>query len=139
MRHLALPFAIGALRRGREIEQFLGPVDGAGERGIRWVSIGSGAAGFTVSLFERADLDGSTLRDLPVLPSLSEQHTESSDERRDAAELDGRAVGTASSAEGALALAERALGTHPERWVNSGVVGNEYDDYLQAGRRWPPA
>ncbi|MEU4689056.1 hypothetical protein [Actinoplanes sp. NPDC023714] len=40
MRHLTRQFAIGALRRGRGIEQFLGGADVGGERAVRWVNAG---------------------------------------------------------------------------------------------------
>ncbi|GAA3260759.1 hypothetical protein ACFO1B_55995 [Dactylosporangium siamense] len=39
MRYLTRQFAIGALRRGRGIEQFLGGIQLGGEAAIQWVAI----------------------------------------------------------------------------------------------------
>ena len=42
VRHLTYVFAVGALRRGKEIQQFLGGIDRDGRQGVRWLAIGPG-------------------------------------------------------------------------------------------------
>jgi hypothetical protein len=39
MRHLIPSFALAALRRGQQIEQFLGRVERDGQQGLRWIAL----------------------------------------------------------------------------------------------------
>jgi hypothetical protein len=43
----------------------------------------------------------------------------------------GWVVGNAPDEESALSLARELVGASDERWVNRGVAGDEYVDYLQ--------
>ncbi|MEY9969490.1 hypothetical protein ABIA33_007578 [Streptacidiphilus sp. MAP12-16] len=56
MRYLAESFALGALRRGRAIEQFLGPVGTAERRGLRSVEVRPVKVGFEVYLYGVEDV-----------------------------------------------------------------------------------
>ncbi|MGY4979560.1 hypothetical protein ACWCYL_20800 [Streptomyces sp. 900105755] len=58
MRYLVEAFAVGALRRGAEIEQFLGMKEHNGERGVAWVEIWPREQGYVITLYggmDRAD------------------------------------------------------------------------------------
>ncbi|MFI6107001.1 hypothetical protein [Streptomyces sp. NPDC051310] len=84
MRFLVEPFALGALERGRSIEQFLGPTDTPGQ------------------------------------PVREEDF--------------GLQLAVVVGAHAALAIAEGKIGADRSRWVNEGVAGAEYRDYVRAGR-----
>jgi hypothetical protein len=50
-------------------------------------------------------------------------------------------VGEAGSAEATIVLAQRELGAAEGRWVNQGVLADEYCDFVEQGRplgRWQP-
>ncbi|MCX5357224.1 hypothetical protein OG864_00280 [Streptomyces sp. NBC_00124] len=64
MRHLTPAFALGALHRGKQIEQFLGEVDRAGRRGLRWIAISPGLMGVTIYLSEVEDAGTDTFYDV---------------------------------------------------------------------------
>ena len=75
MRYLAEAFALGALHRGRSIEQFLGRA--AGEvPGIRWVEIVPGEAGYRVVLHVYGDVGGEHFCDLVEFPPIKESDDE---------------------------------------------------------------
>lgn len=130
MRYLTEQFALGALRRGATIEQFLGPVTPAG---IRYVEI---RAGFEVYLHLVEDNGNEHFWDVGEFGSLEEREEDEF----------GRLIARAEDAESALAAAEEIVGASRSRWVNEGVVQDEYGDYVLAGRpgvqapdgyRWP--
>ncbi|NGN62557.1 hypothetical protein G5C51_01365 [Streptomyces sp. A7024] len=118
VRHLTPPFALGALRRGMQIEQFLGAIEQGGQHGLRWIAISPGRTGFTVYLSDVEDVGSDTFLDITEFPPLDPDD-----------ETWGKAITTAADPEEAISLAERELGAHPERWVNQGVVCSEYLDY----------
>lgn len=124
MRHLTPDFAIGALRRGREIEQFLSGFDHGDEHVIRWAALSPGKDRITLYLSEVIDVGTETFWDISEFPPLDPDE-----------ESWGKIIGTVTSPDEALALAERELGAPPDRWVNQGVVGSEYGDYRTARRR----
>ncbi|MCX4564721.1 hypothetical protein OHA02_52555 [Streptomyces phaeochromogenes] len=64
MRHLTPAFALGALHRGKQIEQFLGAIERDGRRGLRWIAVSPGRAGLTVYLSEVEDVGTDTFRDV---------------------------------------------------------------------------
>ena len=74
-------FAIGALRRGAEIEQFLGPKEHNGERGVAWVEIWPREEGYVLTLFGGVDrADGyQGQRNLYALPSFLFPHEDDED------------------------------------------------------------
>ncbi|MEU8804174.1 hypothetical protein [Spirillospora sp. NPDC048819] len=130
MRYLLRSFAAGALRRGKGIEQLLSGFEEEGRRGIRYACIwpANRHRGFVVRVHVVEEVAG-----LPV----DEFGAFYEDEYGDGAET----VGETESAEEAITLAERELGADPGRWVNEGVLGDEYHDFAARGRRlgrWEP-
>lgn len=126
MRYLTRSFAVGALRRGKGIEQFLGPVDVAGEPAIRWVSIDPWGGHYRVSVHLVRDPDDEEFRDLANLLPLDpaeEQHVG-----------EGRVLALVPDPETAIAQAETLANATPERWVNYGVAGEEYADLVRSRR-----
>jgi hypothetical protein len=126
MRYLTTQFAVGALRRGKGIEQFLGGFEAAGEPAIRWVEISPADGQYRVSLHTVQNPDDDEFRDLPNLLSL--------DTVDEAYVGEGRELGIAEDETTAMALAERLTGAAPDRWVNCGVAGEDYADYVRARR-----
>ncbi|GAB7038506.1 MULTISPECIES: hypothetical protein [Catenuloplanes] len=129
MRYLTRPFAIGALRRGHGIEQFLGGVKIGGEPAIRWESISPMNGQYRISLHTVHDPDDDRVGDLANLISL--------DPVDEAYVGEGRELTLSEDAEEAMALAERLTDANPGRWVNHAVAGEEYMDYV--GTRRNPA
>lgn len=120
MRHLATAFALGALRRGKQIEQFLGPID-SDRDGLRWIALSPSATGITIYLGEVEDVGTDTFLDVTEFPPLNPDD-----------ETWGREIAVLSTPQDAMYLAERELGADPERWVNQGVVCDEYQDFRTA-------
>ncbi|GAA4599220.1 hypothetical protein GCM10023194_78760 [Planotetraspora phitsanulokensis] len=131
VRHLTRDFAAGALRRGKEIEQFLEAFEEDGRRGLKHAAIWDNRSGcFVVRLWIVEENPGPTF--LPIDEFLAFYDVDDEQEG-------GRHVGTADSPGGAIELAAQKLGAHPERWVNQGVLFDEYYDYVKQGRplgRW---
>jgi hypothetical protein len=123
MRYLAGSFAAGALRRGKGIEQLLGAFEEDGRRGLRYACIwpANRHHEFVVRLHIVEEVES-----LPV----DEFGAFYEDELGHGAET----VGEAGSAEAAIALAQRELGAAPGRWVNQGVLADEYRDFVERGR-----
>ncbi|MFF7677456.1 hypothetical protein [Actinacidiphila glaucinigra] len=123
VRHLTPMFALGALRRGKEIEQFLGPVERGGRRGVRWIALSPGSNGIGVYLQEVGDVPSETFRDITnQLPLDPDDETW------------GKKITTVANPEEAISLAEREFGATADRWVNQGFVGAEYYDYVTSSR-----
>ncbi|WP_411107852.1 hypothetical protein [Streptomyces sp. c-19] len=122
MRHLVETFAVGALRRGQGIEQFIGAVQGAETPAVRWVGIESTKRGYEVTLHVVEDVGSETFCDLLEFPPL------------DPDDEFGRTLAVTDDAAGAMAEAERRTGAVRHRWVNAGMAGDEYLDHLRAGR-----
>ena len=126
MRYLTRQFALGALRRGNDIEQFLGGVKIDGEPAIRWVAISSMNKRYRISLHTVQDPDDDRVGDLPNLISL--------DPIDEAYVGEGRELGLSEDEAGAISLAERLTDARPDRWVNHAVAGEEYIDYVRSRR-----
>lgn len=127
MRYLSQAFALGALRRGLPIEQFLGPVTRGGEPGIQWVSIESRGEEFEVRLHVVQDVGSEHFADLGEFPPLDPEQEESWIIMAETAdELE------------ALELAERLTGAVRTRWVNFAVAAEDYLDYVRSARRHRP-
>jgi len=126
MRYLTRRFAVGALRRGAAIEQFLGGVEVAGVAAIRWVEIRPTGEGYRVSLHAAQDLDGQHA-DLANFPPL--------DPANDECVGQGRELGRAADELEAIELAERVTDAVADRWVNYAVAAEEYLDYVHARRK----
>jgi hypothetical protein len=124
VRYLIESFALGALRRGRSIEQFLGAVRESATPGVRWVEVVPVSAGYRVILYTVEDVGGEHFCDLGEFPPLSP-----GDE-----EYFGEEVATTVEAPDALAMAEERTGAVQGRWVNHGIAQDEYLDFVRAGR-----
>ncbi len=123
MRHIAVTFLEATLRRRVSLEQFMGGSLHEAERSVSWLELRPVAAGIEVWNHVAPDL-GENHADLYYLLPV---------------EIEPLAV--APDAAQALAIAHSTLGASPLRWVNQGVVQDEFLDFLQAGRptQWPAA
>ncbi|MGA4732163.1 hypothetical protein ACPB67_32560 [Micromonospora taraxaci] len=88
------------------------------------------ARGYNVSVHDVQDLDDEHRRDLSVLPPLNPESEDDS--------FPGRVVGHVQDPIEALVLAERVTGASPERWVNQGVAGEDYADFVLTRRGQHP-
>lgn len=124
MRYLTRQFAIGALRRGTGVEQFLGGASVAGAA-VSWVAVSPNSQGYRVSLHVVEDLDGqhADLAEFPSLDPVDEEHAGQ-----------GRELGRTEDELAALQLAEQLAGARPDRWVNVAMAGDEYLDHVRSGR-----
>ncbi|MEV7887030.1 hypothetical protein ACWD3I_40575 [Streptomyces sp. NPDC002817] len=125
MRYLAEPFALGALRRGRSIEQFLGPAGAPERSGVWYVEVVPARTGYEVFLYTLEDVGHETFADLVEFPPLDPDNEE---------EEFGRLVATCDEARAALEAAEDVTGAVRGKWVNAGLAQAEYYDYVSAGR-----
>ncbi|MFD7985391.1 hypothetical protein ACFV4M_18745 [Kitasatospora indigofera] len=131
MRYLTGSFALGALRRGRTIEQFLGMAGRPDRPGIRWVEVRPSASGYLIVLHTAEDVGGEHFHDLVEFPALDSDSQE---------EDFGQAIATAQDESAAMAIAEAGTGAVPGRWVNAGIAQDDYLDFVRAGRPpHPPA
>jgi hypothetical protein len=71
-RCLTEQFAVGALRRGAQIEQFLGATDPSGPPGVAWVVVWPRSGRLVVSLHEVAEVDDGERRMLEHHPALDD-------------------------------------------------------------------
>lgn len=134
MRYLVEALAVGALRRGAEIEQFLGPREHNGERGVAWVEIWPREQGYVITLYGGVDRADSSQgqRVLYDLPSFLYPDEDNED-------MPFCELAIASEPLQALKLAETLTGAVRSRWTNRGLGMDEYADYVRAGRPsvWP--
>ncbi|GAA2373389.1 hypothetical protein [Dactylosporangium salmoneum] len=126
MRYLSRQFAIGALRRGHGIEQFLGGSEIGGQPAIQWVAISPMNGQYRISLHTVQDPDDDQVGDLPSLISL--------DPVDEAYVGEGRELGASEDETEAISLAEQLTHARPGRWVNHAVAGDEYMDYVRSRR-----
>ncbi|GAA3122706.1 hypothetical protein GCM10010521_07250 [Streptomyces rameus] len=125
MRYLPEAFIIGALKRGRPVEQFLGPVGAPDRLGVRYVEVRPTQASYEVHVHTAEDVGHERFSDLVEFPPLDADEDE---------EEFGRLVATAEDPSTALAAAEEATGAVRSRWVNESMVQDEYGDFVRAGR-----
>ncbi|GAA5005036.1 hypothetical protein GCM10025793_12390 [Lysobacter lycopersici] len=118
MRHVAATFHESILRRGKSLEQFLGSGNSKPAPTIRWIELRPSTQGVEVWTFEVPDLGG---------PDSTDVYEFGADD------IDQPAACLGSPGE-ALAFAHEQLGASPELWVNAEVIGDEYLDYVAAGR-----
>ncbi|MFF2148652.1 hypothetical protein [Kitasatospora sp. NPDC058190] len=126
MRHLTPAFALSALQCGKQIEQFLGAIEIDGRPGLRWIALSPGRAGITIYLSEVEDVGTDAFLDITEFPSLAPED-----------ETWGREIAVLPTPEEALHLSERELAADPQRWVNDGIVCDEYQDFRTARRSNP--
>lgn len=132
VRHLTPSFAAGALRRGKAIEQFLGPAFHAGRRGVRWTIIEPGPDGYTILLHVAEDI-GSDAGDGTGGGDFTADITEFPPLDHEAYDLWPEIATVRDEAE-AIDTAQRLTGADPTRWTNFGLAAEEYRDYLRLGR-----
>lgn len=115
VRHLTEQEAATALRPGASIEQLLTAT--LGERTVRWLSIAATGDGFALRLHDVLD-DGSDdfLDVYEFRPANEDEHVG-----------EGVLLGTFPDVRAAIDAATRA-GARGTRWVNGGVVQDEYAD-----------
>ncbi|MET8421650.1 hypothetical protein ACWD7C_32695 [Streptomyces sp. NPDC005134] len=123
MRYLAEPFLLGALKRGRSIEQFLGPSGTPDRLGVSYVEVRPAEGNYEIYLHAVLDTEPRTY-DLDSLPALFDKDEEDF----------GLLVATTSDPAAALDAAADQTGAVRERWVNQSIAGDEYRDYVLAGR-----
>ncbi|WP_256975318.1 hypothetical protein [Streptomyces sp. CS159] len=125
MRYLAESFILGALRRGRSVEQFLGPCGSAERPGVRYVEVRAVNGRFGVYFHAVEDVGSEGFLDLGEFPPF--------DPDDEAGEF-GRLLGMAEDPLAALVVAEERTGAARRWWVNENVVQDEYGDFVRAGR-----
>lgn len=125
MRYLTECFALGAPRRGRPIEQFLGPAGSPERPGIRHIELRPAKIRYEIYLHTLEDVGHETFVDVAEFPPLRTEDEE---------EEFGRLIATRDDPLATLAAAEDITGAARGRWVNAGLVQDEYRDYVVAGR-----
>ncbi|MFC4148586.1 hypothetical protein ACFO0M_20215 [Micromonospora mangrovi] len=126
MRYLTRSFAVGALRRGKGIEQFLGVARVAETAAIRWVAVNPWGDRYRVSVHTVEDPADENFRDLANLLSLDPLNEDYVGQ--------GRELALVASESEAIEQAETLTGARPDRWVNFGVAGEDYADLVRSGR-----
>ena len=114
MRHLTPDQAAAALRRGKPVEQLLQSEPHDGQPTVKWLTINPVSDGFVLSAHHVFD-DG--------IPDVYELTPVDSEEYVG----EGVDVGRHAEAEAALEAAGDH-GAHSARWVNFGMVADEYAD-----------
>lgn len=109
------PLGRGGGAVGVGIEQFLGGIAGAGRQGVRWVAISPGRSGVTVCLSQVVDAGTDTFHDITEFPPLEPDEGSW-----------GREIAVLTTPEEALQMAVQEPGAEPGRWVNQGIVCDEY-------------
>jgi hypothetical protein len=118
VRHLSEQQALAALHRGAAIEQMLTRAETPST--IEWLRLSPGASGVVMTRHRVEDLRGMDRLDIYEFPSVDP----------DEAHGEGAVLGR--FARGVEALAESAThGAHPDRWVNDGVIQDEYADLIR--------
>lgn len=126
MRYLTRSFALGALRRGRAVEQFLGATKVADTAAVRWVTVDPWGDRYRVSVHTAEDPDDEYFGDLDNLPPLASEDEDYVGQ--------GRELALVTDGPEAIDLAEWLTGARPDRWVNHGVAGEDYTDLVRARR-----
>jgi len=117
VRHLTLDQAAAALRRGKPVEQLLECGLHDGERTVSWLAVTPSCGEFTVTAHHVYDDGRPDFRDVAEFAPVDEW------------EGVGEGVEVARRADPAAALEAAARhGAASDRWVNFGVVGDEYAD-----------
>lgn len=121
-RYLAEPLTTTSLDRGKSVECFLG----GGHRGatatIRWVSVRKDGDQIEVTLWEAEDVGNAEYVDIYSFPTMGDEPG------------DPIALVTFTELQDAIAHACKVWGADPKRFVNQGVVQDEYADYLSSCR-----
>ncbi|KTD96453.1 hypothetical protein N9H48_08395 [Pseudoalteromonas marina] len=116
-RYLSTTEAEFALQRGKTVEVFLGGFLAHGQKCIRWASFNNRGAEVEGQLWESIDQGSEDYVDIYTFESLSSEYDEPV--RVEVAEN--------------IELAASKLGIEEFKFVNQGVVQDEYISYLRAG------
>jgi hypothetical protein len=117
-RYLTAAEAAAALRRASQIEQFLGhDVAADGRAAIQWLTAYESGRTFKLVIHEVEDVGTDDFFDVSAFPPLD----------READPGEGRLLATADDAESLLQNGA-SHGADSARWVNFGVVQDEYRD-----------
>ena len=117
-RHLIEPHLRSALDRGKSVEQFLGGSVWEGEPVVRWIEIRQDSDEFVLSFYQVYDEGSEEWLDLYEFQPAMEDPDEDCVEH------------TFATLDAALAFASAQYGVDPARFVNEGVIQDEYRDYL---------
>ena len=121
-RYLAEPFMTTSLNRGKSVECFLG----GGRRGdtptIRWVSLRQDGDQIEATLWEAEDVGNAEYLDIYSFPTVGEEPDEPI------------ARATFAELHNAVTHACKVWDADPKRFVNEGIVQDEYADYLASRR-----
>ena len=115
-RYLTTDEAEAAVRRGKDVEVFLGGFESMGQRCIRWASINSSKEGFVGRVWESIDEGSPNYLDVYSFSPVS-------------GEWD---VPVRSEASSSLDALLELLGCPSNKLVNAGVVQDEYASYISA-------
>lgn len=117
MRHLTHAAALAALNRGAGIQQLL-PVSDEDEDTVRWVTARPDRTGqYLLTLHHVFDEGTEDFMDVAEFSPVDDEEYVG----------EGKQVAQAPSAEGLLEAA-RQVGARDGRWVNQGVIDDEYRD-----------
>ena len=117
-RHLSDAEAAAALRRGKQVEQFLAREYVDGDFQITWVTASAPRSGeYRLRVHRAHDIGSSSFADLSEFPPVDESERVG----------EGRVVAEGDTAELVLGAAADH-GAMVGRWVNEGVVADEYLD-----------
>lgn len=126
MRYLAPGFIGTALKQGRSVAQFLGPVTAGGVLGIAYVELRRTTAGtFEGYLHCCQDVGSARFMDVEEFPPLADA---------DGEEDFGQLIAVGEEWSDVTSATETATGAVRSRWVNASVLGDEYGDFVHAGR-----
>jgi hypothetical protein len=123
-RHLAMPYLVTALNRGKEVEQLLSVTVGPGGKVVRYIALWHSDDDYVVSLHNVYDASSEGISDVTEWPSVDESEAHGEGVRRNFASL-----------EEALAWVEAELGGSRARFVNQGVIQDEVTEPLGLGGR----
>lgn len=125
MRHLSVDQARAALRRGRSVEQLLSSTPVDVRPTVRWLSIAPTRPGeYELRMHLVLDVGSDDFLDVTEFPPVDEENEYVGE---------GKPFGTFREPNDILGEAHREWGASPDRWVNEGLVGEEYDDRRSAG------
>ena len=124
-RYLTLSEAESALNRGKSIECFLGYCERDGRRGIKWLSASRRGESVRLAIFETADIGNEGFLDLyefgPLNPALE---LDEPDEKR-----------IFENFPSFISEVETMFPSSTTRFVNEGVIQDEYSDFIARGRK----
>ncbi|MEU1617549.1 hypothetical protein ABZ479_09630 [Streptomyces sp. NPDC005722] len=117
------------MRRGRSVEQFLGPIGSPERLGVTYVEVRPTKVAHEVYVHAVEDVGHENFCDVDEFPPFDLEAEE---------ESFGYLLVIAEDPEAALVMAEQGTGALRTRWVNQGLVQDEYRDFVRAGRPTRP-